>query len=559
MCKKPMSGSRLRARQAVSFLVVVAALLAGAGCGSSSAGSSSPGPDPEPNPGPHILGLRISPENVSLPLGGHQQFSASANYSDGRSRDVTSSVTWVSASPSVATISNAGLAVSRSVGSDTITASLDTTQASAAFSVTAAVITSIVVSPAVASIPRGVTQQFTATGSYSDGSQQDVTAHVQWRSSAPEIASVDASGLATGDNPGVASIAASYAGLADSGALTVSSAALVSLDIFPDSASIPAGRTEQYTAIGTYSDGSSADLTHTVAWASASPDVARINPSGLARGKSPGSDTITAALSGIGNSSALKVTSAVLVALTVTPPRVAVLFGKDQQFAATGTYSDNSQKDLTALVSWTSTSPQVASIGPTGLANSKDIGATSIDARHAGVDASADLHILPALQVNYFDNINRGLTQDAAVRLTHPGSPHRDLCAMIYVFDANQEITECCGCRTTPDGLRTLSVTHDLTSNPLTGVHSTTGTIKIVSADAQTNPRCDAGEITPKGTLRGWSTHIQTPDSATVAVTEGEFQDALLTPDEQANLQDICSRIEQLGSGHGICSCGEGD
>jgi len=40
---------------------------------------------------------------------------------------------------------------------------------------------------------------------------------------------------------------------------------------------------------------------------------------------------------------------------------------------------------------------------------------------------------------------------------------------MIYVLDAYQEMTECCACAESPNGLRTLSVNKNLTNNPLTG------------------------------------------------------------------------------------------
>ena len=40
--------------------------------------------------------------------------------------------------------------------------------------------------------------QFTATGNYSDGSSADITTLVTWASSSTAVATIDASGLATG-------------------------------------------------------------------------------------------------------------------------------------------------------------------------------------------------------------------------------------------------------------------------------------------------------------------------------------------------------------------------
>src|SRR5271157_1838807 len=85
-------------------------------------------------------------------------------------------------------------------------------------------------------------------------------------------------------------------------------------------------------------------------------------------------------------------------------------------------------------------------------------------------------------RVNYFANANTAGAPDATVRLDNPGLTYGNLCAMIYVFDRDEQLTECCGCVESHNDLRTLSVNGDLTSNPLTGRKSTTGVIKVVSA-----------------------------------------------------------------------------
>ena len=65
-------------------------------------------------------------------------------------------------------------------------------------------------------------------------------------------------------------------------------------------------------------------------------------------------------------------------------------------------------------------------------------------------------------KVNYFSN-NAAPAPDATVRIDNPGLTYGNLCAMVYVFDADQQLTECCGCVETHNGLRTLSVRRDLT------------------------------------------------------------------------------------------------
>src|SRR3984957_13909571 len=161
-------------------------------------------------------------------------------------------------------------------------------------------------------------------------------------------------------------------------------------------------------------------------------------------------------------------------------------------------------------------------------------------------------------KVNYFSN-NAGSAPDATVRIDNPGLTYGNLCAMVYVFDADQQLTECCGCVETHNGLRTLSVRRDLTSNPLTGVLSSTGVIKIVSASVNNSPCDPTSNVSPRANLRAWATHIQNAVGTAFPITETEFSDSTLGATELANLQAQCAFVNILGSGHGICSCGTGD
>jgi hypothetical protein len=162
-------------------------------------------------------------------------------------------------------------------------------------------------------------------------------------------------------------------------------------------------------------------------------------------------------------------------------------------------------------------------------------------------------------KINYFANANTPGAPDATVRIDNPGLTYGNLCAMIYVFDNDQQLSECCGCVVTHNGLRTLSVNNNLTGNPLTGVKSTNGVIKIVSAAVNNSP-CDAtSNVAPRANVRAWVTHIQNRVGTAWPVTETESSDSTLGATELANLQAQCAFVNILGSGHGICSCGTGD
>jgi hypothetical protein len=161
-------------------------------------------------------------------------------------------------------------------------------------------------------------------------------------------------------------------------------------------------------------------------------------------------------------------------------------------------------------------------------------------------------------KVNYFSN-NAAPAPDATVRIDNPGLTYGNLCAMVYVFDADQQLSECCGCVETHNGLRTLSVRRDLTSNPLTGRVSTNGVIKVVSAAVNNSPCDPTSNVTATPNLRVWITHIQNAVGTAFPITETESSDSTLGATELANLQAQCAFINILGSGQGICSCGTGD
>jgi len=160
------------------------------------------------------------------------------------------------------------------------------------------------------------------------------------------------------------------------------------------------------------------------------------------------------------------------------------------------------------------------------------------------------------LKIDYFSNANTAGAPDATVRIDNPGTGSGNVCASLFVFDPNQELSECCSCLLTPDGLRTLSVNSDITSNPLTGVTLNTGLIKFVSTIPVAGTCPLPTQVRPTPALRAWTTHIQTGN---FAITETTSQDATLSNGEVSRLSRQCYAVWLVGSGRGICSCGKGD
>jgi Bacterial Ig-like domain (group 2) len=356
---------------------------------------------------------------------------------------------------------------------------------------------------------------------------------------------------------GTSTVTAVSSNLSASSQIAVVAPTLESIVILPKGALIPLGETQQLGAVGKYNDGSSQSLTSSVQWSSSSPYVLGLSSSGIATAVSEGTASVTATSGTVKAAAQFEVGPPVVTSLAVAPASLLLFVGGQAQLSATAIFSDSSTQDFTTKVSWSSADPTIAGVNG-GRALARRVGETTISASLGALTGLADFAVNPVMAVSYFSNAHSSKIADDTVRLTNPGVIYSNLCAEIYVFDQDQQLGECCGCLLTPDGLLTLSVNRDLTGNPLTGVPSVNGVIKIVPADASGNPSCDATAITPTASLAAWSTNIQAGSTSTLAMTETPFQLTPLGNDELAAIESQCSYAVSLGTGQGVCGCGAG-
>src|SRR5207237_324357 len=191
---------------------------------------------------PVLVALAVTPINPSVAAGNKQSFTATGTFSDNSTQNLTTAVVWSSSNTGVATISNAagtqGQATGVTVGSATITATSGSISGSSTLTVTPAVLMSIAVTPINPSVAVGNKQSFTATGTFSDNSTQDLTTTAVWSSSNTGIATISNSsgsqGLATSVATGTTTIQATSGSVNGSTTLTVTAPVLVSLVVTPD-------------------------------------------------------------------------------------------------------------------------------------------------------------------------------------------------------------------------------------------------------------------------------------------------------------------------------------
>lgn len=262
---------------------------------------------------PALVSVAVTPAAAAVPVGISVPFVATATYSDGSSRDVTTSTTWTSGTTGVGSVlAGTGVATGVASGASVITANFGGMTSTANLNVTTATLASIAVTPATATVPIGLTQPFVAKGTYSDGSIFDLSTSAAWTSASPLVATVlPTTGVATGVSAGPAVITATFGGKSGSATLTVTAASLTSIAVTPATATVQPGATQAFVAKSTYSDGTVVDSSTSAVWTSNNPSVATVvSTSGVATGVAPGSAQITASAGGKSGSAALTVPAA---------------------------------------------------------------------------------------------------------------------------------------------------------------------------------------------------------------------------------------------------------
>ncbi|MDM4770227.1 Ig-like domain-containing protein [Solimonas sp. SE-A11] len=382
--------------------------------------------------------IQISPANPRLAVGFDLPLQATGLFSDGTRRDVTADVTWNTADPSIATIGNTaalkGVARGVAAGTTGVSATQGAVSASTLLTITSATLAAIEVAPVNKSLPLGLKQQYEAVGRFSDGSTQNLTTQVTWSSSDAAVASMSnaagSAGLATSVAKGTVTITATHATINGSTTLTVTDAALVSIAVTPAAAAIPKGTTQQFKAMGSFTDNSTVDITTTVTWSSSEATSVTVSNAdgerGLASGQAVGTATVSASSGTISGSTSLEVTPAVLRKIVVTPDTQELAKGLKQQYQATGTYSDSSVRNLTSEVTWSSSDPTVAIVGngavDAGLASTLKVGSATIEAVQGEISGAATLTVTAAVMVRIsIEPENPSVTAGLSIQLAATG------------------------------------------------------------------------------------------------------------------------------------------
>ena len=255
--------------------------------------------------------------------------------------------------------------------------------------VTLAPVTTVAVSPAVASVAAGQTVQLTATPKDVSGNPLSGRV-VTWASTSPGVATVSGSGVVSGVAAGAATVTAACEGQSGTAAITVTVVPVASVAVSPASASVTVGQTAQLAA--TPKDANGNPLTgRTVTWATSNSTVATVSGSGLVSGAVAGTATITASSEGQNGTAAITVTVVPVASVEVTPAAANLAAGSTVQLTAVA--KDGAGAILSGRpMIWSTSSAQIATVAA-GLVSGVAAGTAYIVATSEGKSDTATITV----------------------------------------------------------------------------------------------------------------------------------------------------------------------
>ncbi|MGK0305301.1 MAG: hypothetical protein ACI8UG_001047 [Gammaproteobacteria bacterium] len=259
-----------------------------------------------------LSSIQVQPVNQVIAKGSDAEIKALGYFTDGSLIDLTSKVIWTASrtkSVDVISVSN-GTVLSLSEGTALISAKLDGVVGLGNIRVTDATLQSLAISATQTAMPNGITQQLVATGTYSDMSTRNLNHRVNWQSDDVLKATVSNansnSGLLRAISPGQLTISVSLGSLSNQINIDVTDAELTGIQINNPNSQINVTSTQLVTAIATFSDSSTQDVSTQVNWLSSDTSIASIGNAefdkGFVTALSAGMVNVSASLQGIKSS-----------------------------------------------------------------------------------------------------------------------------------------------------------------------------------------------------------------------------------------------------------------
>lgn len=396
-------------------------------------------------------------------------------YADGvqsSSKDVTSSATWTSGNTTVATVS-AGNITGKASGSSAIKASYNGYEGTQTITVNDVLTYALELSTTSTGIYVGdeisIEAYYVTFKNGTRSSSQTVTSSASWSSSDSSVASVS-SGVATGKEPGTATITAAYNGYKATATVTVSDNVTYDYQLSPTSASVVNGRTTKMTAVRrTFTNGTQTygeDYSSNFTWTSSNTAVATVGTNGVITGVSTGTATITAKYENTTLTGTVTVTPNYTYELVLNKTSMNLTKGGTGSITATyKTYADGvleASTNVTSSATWSSSSASVAGVSG-GTVTGNGAGSATITATYNGKSATCSVKVIgsPTLSLGWTSaDLEKGdVRTNAAIYNPNNGTASTNVTSSATWTTSNAGVATVGGGTITAQGKGTCTIT----------------------------------------------------------------------------------------------------
>lgn len=304
-----------------------------------------------------VATVRTQPDSLLMIAGDNATITAQVFNAAGDT--LSRSVTWkVATSGLVSILSKTGSLISfkaRKAGITTVSATVDGRTGTTKLVIRDAAGAQLILSPDAASVAVAGTVQFSVSGRTKTGETATVSATYSATGGTVSSAGVYSAGTV----PGIYRVIAKAPfGAADTAAVTITPATVTTLVLVPDTATVPAGSTRQFSAYGRTSAGDSVPVTSTFEATGGTIAASGVYTAGGATGSYR---VIAHTTNGLADTSEVTVTPSPIAQLVVTPGAVTLAPGETQQFTS---YGRNTLGDsVDAPTTWTTTGGDITAAG----------------------------------------------------------------------------------------------------------------------------------------------------------------------------------------------------
>ena len=334
-----------------------------------------------------VATVTVTPASRALESGRALQLNAKVT--DIRGRVIAGkTVAWSTSNASRASVSTTGRMVGIAIGAVTISATSDGVTGNSMVTVTPVKAARVTVTPASAALFTGRTISLTLQLADAAGRPLTLAGRtITWRSNAPAVATVSASGEVTGIGPGSAAITAttdSASGSASGSAtITVSNVPVSSVSVSPANVPLTTGSALQLTATALDAAGGAIAGRTPSSWRSDAPTVASIDATGRVSALAPGNARLTATIDGFEGSATVSVSAVPVSSVTVAPAAPSLRVGAKLALTAT-LYGPNPTVALTPAgrtVTWSVLNGGVVAVSSSGVLTGVSAGTTTVTVR----------------------------------------------------------------------------------------------------------------------------------------------------------------------------------